>query len=133
MRDNHKGMPEIINTFEKQSQFFGIVRIEVSGIYKTFQFGVTDAGHKALKRVLQLRPFGNMAGVEQRYFFARSYYKIAGGSECRAYFRVEQGKDGKQVEIELPKELLANLIWFAEIKDFSEAAHLPEVREYDFK
>jgi hypothetical protein len=73
MRDNHEGMPEIINTFEKQSQSFGIVRIEVGVTFKLFQFGVTDAGYKALKRVLQLRPFGNIAGVKQRYFFARSY------------------------------------------------------------
>ena len=41
--------------------------------------------------------------------------------------RVEQGKDGRQVDVRVPKDLLANLRWFAELKDFGEASHLPEV------
>src|SRR5205807_2702189 len=105
MRDNHEGTPEIINTLEREGQYFGIVRIEIDGSSKTFQFGVTPAGHKALRRVLQLRPFDYIPGVKRRYFFARSYYKLPTGSECGAYFRVEQGKAGKQVEIHLPKDL----------------------------
>ena len=120
-------MPEIINTVEIEGQYFGIIRIEIGGSYKTLRFGVTYGGHKALRRVLQLRPFDKIPGVKQRYFFARSYYKIPDSSECGAYFRIEQGKDGKQIEIRLPKDLLANLIWFSEVKDFSEVAHLPEV------
>jgi hypothetical protein len=40
---------------------------------------------------------------------------------------VECGRDGKQIEARVPKDLLANLFWFAEIKDFAEAAHLREI------
>jgi len=131
MRDTHQGMPEIINTLEQQGQYFGIIRIEIAGAYKTFQFGVTRSGHTALRRVLQLRPFDKLPGLKQRYFFANSYSKNGEGSEHQAHFRVEQGKDGKQIEIRVPEDLLSNLIWFARIQDFSEAVHLQEILEQE--
>ncbi len=40
MRDNHKGMPELIEAFEKDGQYFAVVQIEIDADFKKFQFGV---------------------------------------------------------------------------------------------
>ncbi len=111
-------MAEIVDAFEKEGQYFGVVGIEVGGIHE---------GYRALRKVLQLRPFDVMSGIKQRYFFTGTYYKTQDSSNCGMYVRVEQGREGKQIDIGVPKDLLANLIWFGKIEDFSEAAHLLEV------
>jgi hypothetical protein len=126
MRDNHQGMPEIIDAHEKDGQYFGIVRIQVSSESKQFQFGISANGYRALRKILQLRPFDTMPGIKQRYFFAGSYGRIPNSSEFRTDVRVEQNREGKKVEVRIPKDLLSNLVWFAAITDFGEAAHLPE-------
>jgi hypothetical protein len=41
--------------------------------------------------------------------------------------RVEQGRDGKQVETEALRDLVANLMWFCELDDWSRADHLAVV------
>ena len=128
MRDNHQGMPEIIDAFEKEGQYFGIVGIEVDGVSKQFQFGVSLNGYRALMKILQLRPFDSMPGVGRRYFFVGSYGKIPGSADFKTDVRVEQNRDGNQIEVSVPKDLLANLVWFQQIKNLSEAAHLPEAR-----
>jgi len=127
MRDNHEAMPEIVDAFEKDGQYFGIVGIQVSSESKQFKFGVSFSGYRALRKILQLRPFDTMPGVKQRYFFAGSYGKIPGGSEFRTWVRVEQNREGKNVEVRVPKDLLSNLVWFMRIKDPAETVHLPEV------
>ena len=126
MRDTHEGMPEIIDAFERDGQYFGVIEIEVGGVSKQFQFGVASNGYRALRKILQLRPFDSMPGVKQRYFFAGGYGKSLDSPSYISNVRVEQNRDAKQLEVDLPKELLANLIWFGQIKDFSEAAHLLE-------
>ena len=128
MRDNHEEMPEIIDAFEKDGHYFGIVQIEIEGTYKKFQFGILRKSYLALKKILQLRPFDMMPGLKHRYFFAEAYYKIEDTSDCGIYVRVEQGKSGKQMDTRVPKELLANLLWFSKLESFNEAAHLPEVK-----
>jgi hypothetical protein len=127
MRDNHEGMPEIVDALVESGQYFGVIGIEIGGELKKFRFGVSQADYRALKRVLQLRPFDSLPGLKHRYFFAEAYWKLEGSSDCGMKVRVEQSKDGKQVDVRVPKDLLANLRWFAELKDFSEAAHLPEI------
>jgi hypothetical protein len=69
-----------------------------------------------------------MPGLKHHYYFAQSYWKLEDSSDCGMKVRVEQGGNGKEVDARVPKDLLSNLRWFAEIKDFSEAAHLPEVK-----
>ena len=128
MRDNHEGMPEIVDAFEKDGQYFGIVGIQVSSESKQFQFGISSNGYRALRKIFQLRPFDTMPGLKQRYFFAGSYGKIPSTSEFRTDVRVEQNREGKNVEVRVPKDLLSNLVWFATIKDFADAAHLPEAK-----
>lgn len=127
MRDNHEGMPEILDALETDGQYFGVVGIEIGGESRRFRFGVSQSGYRALKRVLQLRPFDSLPGLGHRFYFAEAYWKLEDSSDCGMKVRVEQGKNGKQVDVRVPKDLLANLRWFAELKDFSEAAHLPEV------
>ena len=50
MRDTHEGMPEIIDAFEKEGRYFGIIGIELDGIYKKFQFGISQTGYRALRK-----------------------------------------------------------------------------------
>jgi hypothetical protein len=127
MRDNHEGMPEIVDAFEKDGQYFGVISIEIGRESRKFRFGVSQSGYRALKRVLQLHPFDSLPGLKHRYYFAEAYWELEDSSDCGMKVRVEQGKNGKQVDVRVPKVLLANLRWFAELKDFSEAAHLPEI------
>jgi len=126
MRDNHEGMPEIVDAFQKDGQYFGIVEIQVSSESKQFQFGISSDGYRALRKILQLRPFDTIPGVKQRYFFAGSCGKIPGSPEFKTDVRVEQNREGKNIEVRVPKDLLSNLVWFAAIKDFGEASHLSE-------
>jgi hypothetical protein len=127
MRDNHEGMPEIIDAFEKEGLYFGVVEITLGEICKQFQFGVSLNGYRALRKILQLRRSDSLPGLEHRHFFARSYGKIPDSSDYKVDIRIEQGKYGKKIEARVPKDLLANLVWFSEIRDFTEAAHLPTV------
>ena len=127
MRDNREQMPEIIDAFQDGGQYFGVVGVEIGGESRKFRFGVSQSGYRALKRVLQLRPFDSLPGLKHRYYFAEAYWNVDDGADCGMKVRVEQGKNGKQVDVRVPQDLLANLRWFAELKDFSEAAHLPEV------
>jgi hypothetical protein len=127
MRDNHEGMPEIIDAYEKEGLYFGVVEITLGEICKQFQFGVSLNAYRALRKILQLRQFDSLPGLKHRHFFARSYGKISDSSDHKVDIRIEQGKDGRKVEARVPKDLLANLVWFSEIKDFAEAAHLPTV------
>lgn len=124
MRDNHDKMPEIVDAFEKDGQYFGVVGLTIDRSTKRYQFGVSRAGYLALKRTLQLRPFDTMPGLEQRYFFAG--YGALNRSKFTVRVRVEQSDQGKGVDVRLPKDLLANLRWFSELKEHDEAAHLPE-------
>ena len=116
-------MPEIADAFERDGQYFGVVGIQLAGTSRQFQFGVSHAGYRALKRVLQLRPFDSMPGLKQKYYFA-SHSMTAGSSDYTAHVRVEQNRESKQIGVRVPKDLLSNLIWFSQIKDFAEAAHL---------
>ncbi len=128
MRDNHTRMPEIIDAFEKNRIYSGIVEIEIDNVYKKFEFGVTYNSYLLLKRILQIRPFDMMPGIKYRYFFAGGCRRNADDSDCIMDIRIEQDKNAKQVNMSVPKDLLANLIWFSQLKSFEEASHLPEVK-----
>ena len=126
MRDNHKGMPEIVDAFiDDEERHAGVIAIEIDGEIKKFRFGVSLAGYHALKRILQLGPFEVMPGLKHQYFYTGSYRKLE-LPKCEVTIRVEQGKNGKEFTVEAPMPLLQNLVWFQGLKDFGEAAHLPE-------
>src|SRR6266404_9439173 len=109
MRDSNEGMPEIVDALEQDSKFVGIIRVKFGDTSKQFQFGVSLDGYRALRKILQLRPFDSMPGVKHKHFFARSYGKIPGSLHYKTDVRVEQGRDGEQIEVHVPKDLLANL------------------------
>ena len=46
------------------------------------------------------------------------------GERVMMTVRVEQGADGRQVESEAAREVVANLMWFYELDDWSKAEHL---------
>jgi hypothetical protein len=120
MRDNHAGMPEIIDAFQIDIHYFAVVEIEIERVFKKFQFGVSREGCLALRRTLQLRPFDLMPGLHYRYFYSGS-----GGSEkYKMNVRIELNKDATKAEIEIPKTLHANLLWFDRLKSFDEALYL---------
>lgn len=123
MRDNHEGLPEILDALQHGEQYFGLVELERTGEQKRFRFGLSRVGYSTLKRVLQLRPFDQMPGVRCRYFFVPSVRRLE-GERVMMSVRVEQGRDGKQVEVEASRDVVANLMWFLELKDWSKAEHL---------
>lgn len=132
MRDNHKGMPEILDTFKEGEHYFGLISVEIDGIMKKFRFGVSRKGYLTLKNILQLRPFDTMPGLKYRYFLAGVSFRIVDRkipefADFEVGIRIEQGNNGKTMTVESPKDLAQNLIWFNELKDFNEAAQLVEV------
>lgn len=50
MRDNHEGLNELIGAFEKDGQYFAIIKIEIDEIYKKFRFGISYKSYLALKK-----------------------------------------------------------------------------------
>jgi hypothetical protein len=126
MRDNHEGQPEILDAFQQDEHYFGLVQLERSGEQRTFRFGVSRDGYLALKRALQLRLFDQMPGVRCRYFFVPAVRRLE-GERVMMTVRVEQGRDGKQIEIEASRDVVANLMWFYELDDWSRAEHLAVV------
>ena len=126
MRDNHEGQPEILDAFQDGEHYFGLVQLERLGEHKSFRFGVSRDGYLALKRALQLRLFDQMPGVPYRYFFVPAVRHLE-GERVMMTVRVEQGRDGKQFETEASRDVVANLMWFYELKDWSKAEHLAVV------
>jgi hypothetical protein len=133
MRDNHQGMPEIVDAFTENDQCFGVFAVEINGVRKKFRFGVTRKGYLTLKNVLQLRPFEMMPGLKHQYFYAGGSFRLLNTEtmelgDCEIAIRVEQGKNGRTISLSSPKELMQNLNWAQQLKDFNEAAHLEEVK-----
>jgi hypothetical protein len=123
MRDNHAGMPEIVDALDENGNFFAVVQLERGGETKRFRFGISRNGYSALRHTLQLRPFDQAAGAQYRYFFV-SRVRRTEGDRVMMTVRVEQGRDGKQFEVESPRDVVANLMWFWELKDWNQAQHL---------
>jgi len=119
MRDNHDGMMEFINAFEKDGHYFAIVELES----KKFQFGVSRAGYRVLKRVLQARPFDQMPGLKYRYFYSGSQ-KIALTEHYSMQVRIELYQDATQGQFDIPKDLHANLLWFRRLENIEDATYL---------
>ena len=117
MRDNHEGLPEIIYAYEREDHFFCSIALTIGTETKLFEFGVSQESYRAIKRLLNMRPFEQFPGANYRYFYA-------GGWD----FRIEQEKRGRQFSVKAPKPLVANLMWFSMVKDFSELAHLREIQ-----
>jgi len=129
MRDNSSGYVEILDTYEREGLYFGVVRNTKLEERAALEFGVSQAGYFALKRVLGFRPFDSMPGVKYQYSFTGSYVSTADRQQQRISFRVfvEQGGARREFEFEGPRDLLANLLWFLRLTSLAEAGHLKRI------
>jgi hypothetical protein len=129
MRDNHQGLPEIISTYECDEHFFGSVSLTIGTITKIFEFGIDQDSYKAIQKILQMRPFEQFPGTKYRYFFCPAAGKDPKDSnKAICHIRIEQEKRGKQFHVTAPISLIANLMWFWKVKDFSEITQLREIK-----
>ncbi len=131
MRDNHQGYPELRNAYERDGNYFGVVRLALSNGTASFEFGVEKSGYTALKRILQARPFDTSVGASgYRYFFTgRAGRREPGEEPVIVGVRIEQGERAKTFDFDCPISLAANLLWFQSIADLSQAAALRRVPE----
>ena len=119
MRDNHEGMIELLDAFEKDDHFFAIIKHQE----RKFQFGISQAGYRAFRRSLQSRPLDMMPGLKYRYFYDCSYK--SGETEPHIMeVRAEVGKDATKERVATPKDLHANLLWFRQLENLEDAAYL---------
>jgi hypothetical protein len=123
MRDTHEGMPELLSAYEREGPYFGLVAVTSGGETRHIEFGVQPDGYSALRRVLQSRPFDKLPGIRYRYFIAHAVFR-ASASIASVDMRIEQDANGRQFPFEVPIGLAQNLLWFADLKDFNDAAHL---------
>jgi hypothetical protein len=123
MRDNHDKLPEILEALKENENFFCVVAMEHAEQTRKFRIGISHESYLALKRLFETRPFDQMPGISYRYFFVPNVQRLNDG-RVMTKVRVEQGKNGKQIEIKTPMELFANLKWFFELDDLSKADHL---------
>lgn len=117
-------LPEIIDAYERDGLYFAAIRLSRAGDDRIFELGISAASHTALRRVFQARPFDQMPGLSRRYFFLPSHGKGDDPERCVGRVRIEQGKDGRSVEVEMPETLIANLLWFYEMETLEPAKHL---------
>ena len=123
MRDNHERMPELLRPAKRGESCIAVVQLERDGLTRQYEFAVDRAGYNTLNRAFDLRPLGNIPGQQCRVFFVPTVQRL---DDARAMMtvRIEQGTRGKQVEIEAPRTLVANLLWFFELQDWNDAEHL---------
>jgi len=122
MRDTHEGMPELFAAFERDGRYFATVRVTL-GDTRDIEFGVPFDEYRALRKILQSRPFDQMPGLRYRYFIDHAIGR-KGERSATIDIRIEQGRSGRQFPFEVPLSLARNLYWFAQLKDFSDASHL---------
>jgi hypothetical protein len=122
MRDNSEGMPELIEANAEPEGFFGIIRCRDETGKRSYRIGLQEYEYKAWRKVLTTRPFDRMSMEPCRYFFAGA----GRHSDRKTYatFRIEQGSEGRQFDIDLPEHAVANLVWFFQLKDPKDADHL---------
>ena len=122
MRRLSPDAPEIIRVGRlPDSSPFGVVALTRGGERRVFQFAITEAGYRALKRVLDLRPFSGMPGTGYRYYFAGLSFR---GDSAELVVWAESGRDHKSIDVPAPRELAGVLDWWSKLADFGEVAHL---------
>ena len=120
MRDNHEGMIEFIDAFDKDGLYFAIVE----KASKRFQFGISKEGYRVIRKAMQLRPFDLMPGLQYRYFYIGSQRAAIGTEDYRMDVRIELNRDAAQERIDIPKDLHANLLWFNRLENIGDAEYL---------
>ncbi len=123
MRDTSEGMIEFIKTFKEGDNYFSIIEVPKDGKKEKFQFGVTEDGYRAIRRMLQSRLLDTMPGLQYRYFWDGSMNGKT-GSTILMGIRCEVKDTGKSFDFEFPQDLASNLKWFNELESLDEAKHL---------
>ena len=123
MREDVRKHPQIVDAYQRGDHFFAAIGLHRHECDRVFELGISAASFAALKRVLNFRPFNTMPGVTYRRFFLPIYGRNEGDT-ASVEIRIEQGRDGKAFRFDLPKDLIANLLWFDEMTDFRPASHL---------
>jgi len=123
MRDNHDGYPELLDAYQREASYFGVVRVIVAGEVAAFEFGLDERGYFSLKRVLQSRPFDSRG--QHRYFFRGNFSKREAASDTVTFsVRIEEGANGKGFDFDGPASLVSNLLWFQSLKNLEPTASL---------
>lgn len=122
MRGNSEGMPELVEAIAESDTFFGIVRCRDEAGVRTYRIGLRENEFKGWRKVLTTRPYDPLNVNPRRYFFAGAGRR--GDRKCYGRIRIEQDSEGREFEIDLPENMVANLVWFQQMKDPSEAEHL---------
>src|SRR5262249_36778866 len=123
MRDNHEGMFELLQAFERDNHYFLLISFDREGKTKHYEFGISLTGYRAVRRVLQTQPFDTMPGLPYRYFYASSW-KSSMKERYSMRVRIELGSKGVQKEFEISKDLHSNLLWFDRLESLSDADYL---------
>ena len=128
MRDNADGYPELVTAYERDGLYFAVTRVIRGSDSRTVEWGVSQAGYVALRRVFNQRPFDSLPGVRYRYYFVPTY---GATDDTRKWFnfriRIEQGRDGRDFDADGPSDLVANLVWFWKLESLQETDHLKPV------
>ena len=121
-------MPEILDAYERESAYFGTVRLHFHEVSRVFEFALDVASYKALRKILESKPLGEMAGVRHRYFFARGYGgKLSEPNNLTIRVRIETERNAKAFDFSAPNSLISNMLWLAAITDPNEASGLKSI------
>jgi len=125
-------MPEILAAYERDGLQYGAVRILLEAKPIALEFCVDQAGYGALRKVLQSKPFAVTPGVSHRYFFSGGVARQKLGGQTATFgIRIESQGSAKTFNFSGPESLVANLIWFASLKEHTEVAHLKPFTQID--
>jgi hypothetical protein len=124
MKADHTGLPELITAFERNGQYFGVVSISLAGAKKKYEFDIDQASCEAIKRLMNLKPYGRKRGLRYHYYFSPDAERSADSARTTCLIRIEQEDKGKEFEIEAPKSLIEKLERFFQVKDWQELSHL---------
>lgn len=124
MRDNSDGMVELLRTYDRDGRTFGLVRVTIGADTRPVEIPLSSTASAGFSRVVGLQPFDTMAGVQHRFFFARSVRRLEGEALAEVGIRVEVGPDAKTFDVKVPLEFASNLIWLAQVRDWNQLARL---------
>jgi hypothetical protein len=122
MRETNEGMVQIFDASRENSYYGCKASIKLNGEEVHVKFGTNERAFMQLKKLLAFQPFESVAAGKYRYFYTGVYWENATQELTR--IRIEQAKRHKEFEMELPKELSANLQWLKIQVNKTQIAHL---------
>jgi hypothetical protein len=108
-------MPEILDAYERDGKFFGVVCIDIKGAMRAFEFGVDLSGYKALRRVLQAWPYEARNVAPYHYFLFGEFSKDPSHGKFSFTVRIEQESEARNFSFVGPETFVTNLKWFYDL------------------